>query len=218
MPFPSPTTYPGTIWPELYTPPPPEPAGLGGRLLRDLQPVIDVYGDRDGALQAFAVSLMAPIELVDQVVRDTATVPAWQAIRDPDKAPPEFLPWLAQHVGVQLQPADDVAAQRARINRLAGFETGTVRAIRENVQRTLTGTKLVRILERVSGDPWAMTVITRTTETPDTAAAQAAALEQIPAWIVLTFITSNEPLIDEGTRTIDTAAGTIDTATLADIT
>jgi hypothetical protein len=187
-------------------------------ILRALAPVIQVWSDSEPALDAIAAALMAPVELVDQVVRDTATIPAWQAIRDPDAAPAEFLPWLAQHVGVQLQPGDSEVAQRARISQTAGFDAGTVKAIVTNVQRTLTGTKTVRVLERVSGDPWAMTVITRTSETPDAAAAQAAALEQTPAWIVLTFVTSNAPLIDEGTRIIDAGTATIDTATLADVT
>lgn len=202
---------------------PPSDTGLvtsaGTRLYDRLAPVATYDPENGNIVRAIAEVLAEPQELVDQVARDTDTHLAWQAALDPDVTPDEFLPWLAQFAGTQLLPSDTAEQQRERIKSAAGFHRGTPRAIREEVQLTLTGTKFVNLLQRVGGDMWAITVVTRTTETPDPAATERAARAQKPAGMLMTFVVTDEPIIDEGTRTIDAATVTIDAPpTLADVT
>lgn len=152
------------------------------------------------------------------IVRDADDGPGWSSVLDPARAPVWALPWLAQFAGVRLTPGLTETQQRAQITTPPPFERGSRQAMIDTVAATLTGTKLVRVLERVGGDAYALTVITRTSETPNAAAAEAAARSQKPIGLILTFLVSDAPLIDEGTRTIDAGTATIDAAVLADVT
>jgi hypothetical protein len=160
---------------------------------------------------------------IDQVVPDTDTHITWARILDPATCPTWALGWLAQFVGVRLLPMDTEQQQRDRISQAAGLRRTTDLAMQQEVARTLTDPNPARVivLNRVSGNPWAQTVKVPTSICPDVAASTAAALRQKRAGVVLTFIASNEPIIDEGgaARTIDGVAGTvtIDAATSADI-
>jgi hypothetical protein len=78
------------------------------------------------------------------------------------------------------------------------------------VAATLTGSQSVSVLERVGGDPYALTVVVRTSETPDSAATLAAAMTQKPIGLILTLVVSNATIIDSLTGTIDALTGTID--------
>lgn len=198
-------------------------SSAGDRLYERLAPVATYDVENGMVVQAIAETLAAPQQIVEDLARDSDTQLAWQAALDPDTCPAIMLPWLAQFAGVTLQPGDDEAGQRARITQAAGFYRGTNRAIRENVQATLTGSKGVTILERVSGNRWATTIVTRASETPDPAATTRAALSQKPTGFIFTVVTSDEPIIDEGgaARTIDaigSAGTTIDGVTVADWT
>lgn len=153
------------------------------------------------------------------VVRDTNAGLGWTGPLDPARCPGWALPWLAQFAGVKLTPGMAEAQQRAQITAPPAYERGTRAGMTAAVQATLTGTKSVTILERASGDPYALTVVVRTSETPDTAAAQAAALAQKPIGLILTFVVSNAPIYDEATRTYDgVTSATYDAATIADVT
>lgn len=201
---------------------PPVDAGpvtsAGSRLYDRLTPVATYDADNGYVVRSIAETLADSQAIVDQVARDSDTHLAWQAALDPDATPAEMLPWLAQFAGTRLLPADSEQQQRDRIKQAAGFYRGTVRAIREEVQRTLIDTLYVRILERVGGDPWAITVITRTGETPDPAASERAALAQKPAGMILTFVVSDAPVWAEATETWTSVAATWTDATVTDVT
>ena len=185
------------------------------RFYSRLEPV--AYDD-DGTLSALAEALMAPVEICE-VSRDTDTLVAWEPLLDPDTCPAALLDWLAVYNGVILPPsALSEEEKRSRIKQAAGRYRGTQEAWREEIQRSLTGTKTVRMLTFVNGDRWAVTIITRTSETPDAAAVERTARAQKPAGIVLTFLVTDEPLIEEGTLTIDSVNVPIAAATLDDVT
>ncbi len=151
------------------------------------------------------------------LVRDTDDVPGWTSALSPADAPSWVLAWLAQFAGVRLTPGATEEQQREQITSPPAFERGTAAAMTAAARGTLTGTQQVRFYERNPG-PYDLLVRTSTAETPDPAATLAALRSQKPAGLILTYIVSDEPLINEGTRTIDASTGTIDTATLADIT
>jgi hypothetical protein len=127
---------------------------------------------------------------------------------DPDGLAHDYMRWRALVVGVALRQqrngeTDATYATYARdaIRRQQGKDRGTVDAQISAVQDTLTGTKYANLLERVGGDAYAATMVVRASECPSSAATLA-------AWLN----------VDEGTRTIDASANTIDAAALADVT
>lgn len=156
-------------------------------------PVTAPGGDRHvyvGQFGAFAMSDPA------------ADVPQW------DSVPPSRL------------ETDEEWAVYARdaIRRQGGKGRGTPDAILSAAEDTLTGNRSGRIIERVGGNAYALELVTRPSETPDPAATLAAAMTQKPAGMSLTHTLTEGAIIDEGTRSIDTATATIDSAVLSDIT
>jgi hypothetical protein len=107
---------------------------------------------------------------------------------------------------------------RDAIRRQGGKQRGMPDAILSAVEDTLTGVKVARLLERVGGNAYALELVTRPSETPNPATTLAAAMAQKPAGMSLTHTLTEGVIINEGTRTIDTSTGTIDTATLGDVT
>jgi len=184
------------------------------RILARLEP-IDVG---DATLSHIAEALGLGAVEGDEVAPGTDTHVPWARLLDPATCPVWALDWLAQWVGDRLLPSDSEQDKRDRISQAAGFYSGTDRAMREEVARTLTGTKSVTVLSRVGGDRWAQTVKVKTSECPSSAVSEAAARRQKPAGVVLTFIVSDDPIVDEGTLTVDAATGVIDTATIDDVT
>lgn len=218
---------PVIIDPPVLTVPAPDPGPLpssGDRLYARLEPIAYADPDQGFPLKGLSGALMAPREIIDNVTQDQGDTIGWGVAVDPDTAPDDLLDWLAQLPGVILPPSALTAAEkRDRISQAAGFYRGTPRAIREDVQRTLTGSQYVGIFERPGGNAYQLTVVTRTSETPDAAAAERAARSQKPAGIVMTFSTTSTPIIDEGgaARTIDaigTAGTTIDGVAISDWT
>jgi phage tail P2-like protein len=188
---------------------------LAERATAQLAPYLEV--DTEGLLPALAAGFMAPLEICD-IARDTDTHIAWGTLYDPDTCPAPLLPWLAQLSGDQLLPSDTEQDQRERITDPGNFFRGTVEAIKAEIRPVLTGNRTVIVLERVSGDPGAVTIITRTSETPNPAAVIVAAWRQLAPWLIVTFVVTDSPIIDEATRTINAGAGDIDTATVPEVT
>lgn len=126
---------------------------------------------------------------VEDLIRDDPVTgdPGWSIVMDVDRAPDDWLAWLAQFAGVRLDPSLSDADQRIRIKSTDGFKRGTPAAIAGAVQPLLTGTKTVQIVERY-GTAYRLNVITLAAETPDPAKVQAAALAQKPAGLVMTVI------------------------------
>lgn len=168
--------------------PDPEPEDwpeLGERLYREVAPLAQDDEAHGWALRRFCHALMLTVsELAPLAEVDEKDVPGWGALFAPDTAPAEWLPWLAQFVGVQIPPALDVATQRERIKGTDGFKRGTPAALRAAAAQFLTGTKTVYLTER-HGSAYRLTVATLADETPDSAAVLAALMEQKPAGLVL---------------------------------
>lgn len=134
-----------------------------------------------------------PLQLVEDLIRDTDDGPGWSAMLDPDRCPTWALGWLGQFVGVRLLPREPFeteaaweAAMRDRIKRTDGQHRGSPEALRAAAQRYLTGSKYVIVNERVGGDAWELGVVTLIGETPDAGAVLRALLEQKPAGVRLT--------------------------------
>jgi hypothetical protein len=119
--------------------------------------------------------------------RDSDDGPGFVRLVDLDLAPEKALPWLAQFVGVQLQPGLDDAAQRARIRATDGFHRGTVSALVGAARQYLTGGKTVIVRER-DGDAYTLTIVTYTAETPDSGLVLAALLDQKPGGLILNYV------------------------------
>lgn len=119
----------------------------------------------------------------------------WRAARlnrdsllgDPVNAPAEWLAWLAQLVGAKLDPAATEAEQRDTIRfATSGYRAGTRGAIADAAQSALTGNRTVQVLPRkkpsggvlIDGGPWDITIVTRTSETPDVGAVLGAVLRK----------------------------------------
>lgn len=104
---------------------------------------------------------------------------------DPATADPAWLPWLAQLVGIRLNPRLSVADQRAAIaGHSGGWDTGTRAAIAAAAATALTGSRYVSV--RPTG-PWEITIYTSPDETASAAAVIAAveAADVRPAGTVL---------------------------------
>jgi hypothetical protein len=173
------------------------------------QQVLPLHGpDPDGLAHDYIGAIAHPFVEIDELVRDTPAGPGWSAILDVDDAPAKGLRWLAQLAGVELRTQrtaetleDWAVYARTAIVEQGGRKRGTVDAQISAIKDTLTGAKSVRMIERVGGDAWAITAITRTAETPDAAATVRAWLTQKPAGLLYTHVISDDPLWLETTTT-----------------
>jgi len=95
-------------------------------------------------------------------------------LADPTTAAPEWLPWLGQLVGVQVNAALSVAAQRDAIETaVSGFRAGTRPALAAAAKSLLTGTKFTQVYDHTIASPgdggeWDVLLVTRDEETPIT--------------------------------------------------
>lgn len=192
--------------------------GMAADVYEDLEPLAREDDQHGYALAHLVAALCAPVEDLWDWTLETDDTPAMGAFLDPDRCPAFAVPWLGQFRGVRIPAGTPDAVARQRVKDAAGFERGKTSAIVAAAQTTLTGTRTVNVTERPSGDAWKLTVRTRTSETPDSAATLAAMLAVKPGGITLTHVVSDAPLIDEGTRVIDSTTATIDAATTADVT
>lgn len=188
-------------------------------LFQQIAPVAqDDEANGDAAAHLCAV-LMAPVELISRIAADNADRPGWAQAVDVDNAPAQLLPWLGQFNGTPLQPGEPEEEQRRKIREARGSHRGTPAAVISDLKATLTGTQSVTLVER-DGNNFENLFATLTAETPHEALSLAAITNRQtkPLGVINLLVTSAGPLIDEGTETIDTSTGVIDTATLEDIT
>jgi hypothetical protein len=155
----------------------------------------------------------------EEAARSQAGQPPYSQAWSVKRCPPWLLPFLGQSVGVKVVGGASPAAMRAQIEEEAAWKRGWLATLLSKVATTLTGTKRVRYVER-NTTPWTLLIITAPEETPEPAVSERVAREWTPMGITpVTFALSSLPIIDEGTREIDKATeGTIDTATLAQVT
>ena len=190
---------------------------LTERAQRQLEPYQD--SDPQGILNALTAAFMAPLELCD-VARETDTHIGWGAVWDPDVCPAILLPWLALTSGDRLLPSDTEQQQRERISNPSNFYRGSTEAIKGEIRPVLTGNQTVIIQDFVGGDEFAVTIITRTTETPDPAAVEAATKRQLAPWLDATYVVTDDVIWAEATLTWSAVADgvTWDNVELADVT
>jgi hypothetical protein len=155
-------------------------------------PLAALDGQTGWHLAHFAGALGEMFQPVADVARDTPEGPGWSAVLDLERCPDEWLPWLAQFVGVVVLAGSSADHMRERIAGTDGFNRGTPESIRVAAQATLTGSRHVTLRERDSNaadPPYTLEVVTLTGETPDPAATRAAILAQKPGGIVLIYRT-----------------------------
>jgi hypothetical protein len=139
------------------------------------------------------------------LVRDTDDGPGWSAVLSDERAPVWALPWLAQFAGVTLSPGLTEAQQRQRVCSPPSFDRGTFDGMVAAIGQTLTASRYVFALER-QGSPYRITIVTRTSETPNAAVTLAAAKSQKPAGLVLTHVVTAVRTYLENTTTAPTYA------------
>jgi hypothetical protein len=114
----------------------------------------------------------------------------WAILLDPDRAPVQALPYLAQYVGERLPVGLDEAGMREWIKDSPNQRRGTIESIVRVAQRYLTGQRTVAISERSGTDvnPEDYLIVqTYTSETPNPALTYAdLRRDAVPADIVLT--------------------------------
>jgi hypothetical protein len=147
-------------------------------------------------LLQYVGALASMFDQIEDYARDQPDgTPGWGILLDPDRCPPEALGYLGQFVGVDLRAGLSDSAQRERIKGTDGFKRGTPGAIVAAAQQYLTGNKTVILRERdpsvdpVNNGAYGFTVLTYTSETPDSAAVLAALKEQKPAGLLMTYST-----------------------------
>lgn len=182
-----------------------------------------VYGNADErngwALLWLCTALTAALQTLLDFASDTAEHPALGGLLDINTTPDRALAWIADQI-VGVDPAGKTPQQlRTAIRELPNHRRGRPATMVAAAQQHLTGSKTVRLLERTGGNARQLTVITRTAETPNQAAVLRALLSQKRAGVVLTYIVSDDPIIEEGTLAINSAPNVaINTATLDDVT
>jgi hypothetical protein len=162
-------------------------------------------------LSAYCDAIGAMFAEVEGYARgdETGDVLPWQALLDPAIAGSQALLWLAQLAGVAVPVGmTDETALRSTIEAANGRRRGTPAYMAEQGQATLTGTKTLRMFERYTGDAYLLHVVTRTDETPDPAATEAALRSVKPAGIVLTFEVSDGVTWDEPVHAWNAAGST----------
>jgi Phage tail protein (Tail_P2_I) len=147
---------------------------------------------------------VAAIGVMIQDIVDLSRAPsAWADIMDPDTCPPEGLGWLAQMTGIRLPQQITADEARTIIKDQVNWRRGTPRGITEAIQKLLTGTKHVGIIERADGDAYKVAISTWTSETPDEAAVEALLADDgpnaiLPAGIIYTYtVTAGTMLFGE---------------------
>lgn len=144
-------------------------ARLGYPLLRWLS----LLGDQAGEIS----DLFDRIDVLP--VEDGGDPDATSALTDPTAADAAWLPWLAQFVGVQLDESMTEAEQRDAVRYASsGLRAGTKTGVAAAAKTVLTGGKYAKVYDHAvpnaggtldPGSQWDVTIVTRTSETPDPA-------------------------------------------------
>ena len=149
----------------------------------------DYIRDADaGTLATFlgkaTASAMGPALRLADVGDPDTSVTGTAELANPAAAPRAWLAWLGWLVGIDLANIPD-AEKRTSISESSTLQRrGSKRAIIRATQRELTGSKSCRVYWNLSGsDPYLITVVTLTSQTPDSAAALAAAVTEKPAGV-----------------------------------
>lgn len=162
---------------------------LGERLRDRTAPLAPSDADYGFAHAYLCEALSKPLLEVQEVFDPEGDVPPVAPLLDPFLCPAFALPWLAQLIGLTLPPGTPEATARQLIYDAGGFRRGTVQSIRAVASYYLTGSQSVQFRERDGGDPYALEVVTLTSETADPVATEKAIARAIPGGIVFRFRT-----------------------------
>ena len=149
-----------------------------------------IRDDDNGNLETFlgkaTLSAMGPTLRIADVADPDTSVTGTAELANPAAAPRTWLRWLGYLVGINLDTIAD-ADKRAAISDSATLQRrGSVRAIIRSTQQTLTGSRSCRVYWNLDGSsPYLLTVVTLTSQTPDSVATLAAAVSEKPAGIDL---------------------------------
>jgi len=149
-----------------------------------------VRDDDNGNLESFlgkaTLSAMGPTLRITDVGDPDTSVTGTAELANPAAAPRTWLRWLGYLVGINLDTIAD-ADKRAAISDSATLQRrGSIRAIIRSTQQTLTGSRSCRVYWNLDGvSPYLLTVVTLTSQTPDSVATLAAAVSEKPAGIDL---------------------------------
>jgi hypothetical protein len=131
-------------------------------------------------------ALMASLQPVEDVIRDTDDGPGWSVVMDPDRAPVAWLPWLSNFAGLAgfdysgLTEADFRDLIKGGHVRLRGSRA----ALEAAPKPYLEGTKTVHFIER-HGDAYHLTISVLASEVVDFEKVRNAVLRQKPTGIVI---------------------------------
>jgi hypothetical protein len=141
---------------------------------------IDATADSIDAVRPVGPAIPEPWALAadELAVWRAARQSRLSALGDPSQADAGWLAWLAQMVGAHLDPRASISEQRDTIRyATSGYRAGTRDAIADAAKSALTGSQYVAVMPHtkvtgsviVAGSAWDITVVTRTSETPDPA-------------------------------------------------
>jgi hypothetical protein len=137
-------------------------------------------------LLKFIAAVTADLSAMDDLVRDTDDNPGWSIVLDADNAPVEYLPWIGQFIGADVDLNLSEADQREQVKHVAGFRRGTLASMIAAARPYLTGTKKIVGAER-SGNAYNLLLRTFASETTDPTKVYNALLSQKPAGITLDY-------------------------------
>jgi hypothetical protein len=155
------------------------------RLYDSLEPV------QNNDLELYIQAIAAMIQPIADIVEDDDNgEPGWSMVVDLTRVPDDAIEWLGQFIGVRIvNPALTPAQKKNLIASKVGWDRGTTKAMVAEIQAVLTGNKTVFLRERDTS-AYHFSVVTYTTETPSTAAVNAAILRQKPAGLQYSYATS----------------------------
>lgn len=172
----------------------PVPDSFASRLYAALEPMAFDDEANSWALLVYCIALGTMFQEIDDYASDGPNgEPGWSSLLDVDLTPLKALPWLGQFIGVTVDQKLSEVDQRQQVSDAGGWRRGTPASLVGAAQPYLTGNKTVIMRER---DPaaspaepaYGLSVITYTSETPDSAAVEAALIAQKPAGIVLRYV------------------------------
>lgn len=171
--------------------PRPEASPASEELYEALAPAF-TQGDEDRDWISLRICIAITTGRIDllhsYLIDDIDNLPAWAVIFDPERAPAEALPYLAQFSGALLTPEMNEEARRKAIQVPEAFSRGRPASIEAVAKRRLTGTKSVILTERYTENAWRLRIETLESETPEPEQTKADIIAyQKPIGIVLFF-------------------------------
>lgn len=202
---------------------------LAAEVAHELAPLLVKDAENGDVGSHFIAVLTAPIETIAAAVtEDEDDRPGFSLFMDIETCPAEFLPWLLQIKGVRATPGLSEEDAREEGRKAEGLRRGTMTGpagvgSMEKAAARHTASKdpaLVRVIDRVGGDPYLTTVVTRTSDTPDPAQTLLDILSDKILGEIIVHVVTDEVLWEETTLVWDAVdpGVTWDTVVLADVT